>query len=296
MPSVQWYQTNHLFTGYCFILYLVWFYFFIPGSDNDLMFLHYGISVWLLSSQELKHHTATQEIHHGQQSFQSVLDTFKVSATLFKWPLVFNPFAKADFFLMKSRVHLPWAESLVCPWCKGPRAQQGRGRHSGGEALSVSELSNSINSSHHPEGAPGEPWLHRGAGKGSTRECSFPPAKDRRQSSPLLLAQEQEGHFPTYFPLCWLYQHGRQQAAKPQRKQICSENSHAAKNARGKQFWLGGNAWGDGGHSWFIKNHPKALWGCFMETSAARNESFSKDPCLHPCLGEISIQGTVNPS
>lgn len=80
------------------------------------MFLHYGISVWLLSSQELKHHTecASQEIHHGQQSFQSVLDTFKVLATPFKWPLVFNHFATADFFSWWNRV-------CTCPglilWC-----------------------------------------------------------------------------------------------------------------------------------------------------------------------------------
>lgn len=84
-------------------------------------------------------------------------------------------------------------------------------------------------------------------GKGSRRECCFPPAKDRRQSSPLLLAEEQEWHFPTYFPFCWPYQHGRQHATKPQRKQTCNENRHAAKNARRKQFCLGGNALGDRG-------------------------------------------------
>lgn len=95
--------------------------------------------------------------------------------------------------------------------------------------------------------AAGDPSLHIGTGKGSRRECCFLPAKDRRQSSPLLLAEEQEWHFPTYFPFCWSYQHGRQHAAKPQRKQTCSENRHAAKNARRKQFWLGGNARGDGG-------------------------------------------------
>lgn len=149
---------------------------------------------------------------------------------------------RQGFFLIKSYVLYPWPDSLVCPWC--PEAQQSRARHSGGEALSVLKMSNSHQLLPSPAGADGtsgEPWLHRGAGKGSTRECCFPPAKDRRQSSPLLLAQEQEGHFPSYFPLCWPYQHGRQQATKPQRKQICNENSHAAKNARGKQFWPGGN-------------------------------------------------------
>lgn len=175
---------------------------------------------------------------------------------------------------MKSCVHLPWADSLVCPWCKGPQAQQGRGRHSAGEALSVPKLSNSTKSSQHSEGTSRVPWMHRGAGKGSTRECCFPPAKDRRQSSPCFWLRNRRGISPPTSPYVGPYQCGRQQAAKPQRKQICNENSQAAKNARGKQFWPGGNAWGDGGQSWFITNHAKAVWGCFMEISAARIESY----------------------
>lgn len=69
-------------------------------------------------------------------------------------------------------------------------------------------------------------------GKGSRRECCSPHAKDRRQNSSLLLAEEQEWHFPTYFPLCCPYQHGRQHSTEPQRKKTFSENKDAAKSAR----------------------------------------------------------------
>lgn len=117
MPSVEWYQTNHLFIGYCFILYLVLFYFFIPGSGNDLMFLHYGISVWLLSSQKLKHHTtvsrASKVFLTLSKSWQHFLNGLWFSIIL----------QRQIFFLMKSRVHLPCADSLVFPWCKGPAGQ-----------------------------------------------------------------------------------------------------------------------------------------------------------------------------
>lgn len=44
-PAEDWYQIDHLFVGYCFILYLVWLYFFLPSPVNDLLFLHYGVFV-----------------------------------------------------------------------------------------------------------------------------------------------------------------------------------------------------------------------------------------------------------
>lgn len=148
-------------------------------------------------------------------------------------------------------MHFPWPDSY-CRHCgaKALRLSRTRaGMQKQKHCTSPSWLT-VTNSSLHPaemDWTAGEPLLHSSAGKGSRRECCFPQAKDRRQSSPLLLAEEQEWHFPTYFPLCWPYQHGRQHATKPQRKQTCNENRHAAKNARRKQFWLGGSAWGDGG-------------------------------------------------
>lgn len=185
----------------------------------------------------------------------------------------FQSFCKGSFFSNWIWCALPWADSLVCPWCKSPQAEQGRGRHSGGEALRLFKLGNSTSSFHHPEGTSREPLLHRGAGKGSTRGCCFPPAKiEGRVLSCFWLRTG--GAFPHLLPLMLALPMWKAAGSKPQRKQICNENSHAAKNARGKQFGLGGNAWGDGGQSWFIKNHAKALWGCFMETSAASNESF----------------------
>lgn len=44
-PAEDWYQIDHLFVGDCFILYLVWLYFFLQSPVNDLLFLHYGIFV-----------------------------------------------------------------------------------------------------------------------------------------------------------------------------------------------------------------------------------------------------------
>lgn len=121
-----------------------------------------------------------------------------------------------------------------------------------------------------------ESSLHSSAGKGSRRERCFPQAKDSRQSSPLLWAEEQEWRFPTYFPLYWPYQHGRQHATKPQRKQTCNENRHAAKNARRKQFWLGGNAWVTEGQAWLNETMPRSYGAVTWRT---------QQPVMNPFKG-----------
>lgn len=81
------------------------------------------------------------------------------------------------FFLIKSDVQCPWADSRVCPWCRGPGAEQGRGRHWGGEALSVFRLSTSTNSSHHPEEHPGSPPCTQGQEREARGNAASPQLK-----------------------------------------------------------------------------------------------------------------------
>lgn len=82
---------------------------------------------------------------------------------------------RQDFFLIKSYVLYPWPDSLVCPWCL--EAQQGRARHSGGEALSVLKLSNSSHPQLEQMERPGSPGCTEGQEREARGNAASPQLK-----------------------------------------------------------------------------------------------------------------------
>lgn len=147
-----------------------------------------------------------------------------------KWFFLFSSCSKAGVFCLFVFVicFFKWSFKCLCisPGliliaCTAGQASWdfSKDRHTEGEvqnALQLPKATCSLSSSWNwPEL---EALFTEHTGKGSRRECCSPHAKDRRWNSSLLLAEEREWHFPTYFPLCWPYQHGRQHSTKPQRK------------------------------------------------------------------------------
>lgn len=102
---------------------------------------------------------------------------------------------------------------------------------------------------------PSPRWSTRGAlaaqrgRRGSTRECSFPQPKIEGRALPCFWLRNRRGISPPTSPYVGSTSMEGNRLQNHRGNKSAMRTARAAKNARGKQLWLGGNAWGDGGQS-----------------------------------------------